>query len=187
MTRKFGSQIVLVIATLAAIAGAVLLLVRSSSSGGMEIVLPTATPDVQARPRVHISGAVIRPGVYEVRNGDRLVDVIEAAGGATEDVDLAAVNLAARVEDEDHWHIPRLGEEPREPSAQSGEASGRIDVNSADEELLKTLPGIGEVKARAIIRFRDTNGPVSSVEELLEVPGIGPATLDAIRDLIDTR
>jgi competence protein ComEA len=80
---------------------------------------------------------------------------------------------------------PRIGEAPapQPPGAQSD----AIDINSADEELLKRLPGIGEVKARAIISFREANGPFSSADGLLEVNGIGAATLEAIRDLVEAR
>ena len=114
-----------------------------------------------------------------------MADLVEAAGGVTEDVDMSAVNLAARVRDEDHWHVPRIGEanEPQPPGARPG----AIDINSTDEELLKSLPGIGEVKARAIISFREANGPFSSADGLLEVSGIGAAILKAIRDLVEAR
>ncbi|MCH8205656.1 MAG: SLBB domain-containing protein, partial [Chloroflexi bacterium] len=130
-------QMLLGLVTLAAIAGAVLLLVRSSSDGGIEIVLPepTVTPVVELK--AYISGAVRNPGVYDVNEGDRLVQLVEAAGGVTDDADLSAVNLAAKVRDEDHWHIPRPGEtaaagSPASPSAQrSPSVSGKIDINTA--------------------------------------------------------
>ena len=153
---KLASQIVLVLATLAAVAGGAFLLLRDSSSGGIEIVLPTATPAAELR--VHVSGAVRSPGVYAVNDGDRLADAIAAAGGADEDADLAAVNLAVRVKDEDHWHIPRVGEASQvssfQQAGQGAGPSGKIDLNSADLEMLKSLPGIGDVKAQAIILQR---------------------------------
>ena len=125
--------------------------------------------------------------MYTANEGSRLEELIEAAGGPTEDADLTAINLALRVSDEDHWHIPRVGEPARNTAAQVSTQSKRIDVNSADETLLITLPGIGEVKAQAIIRHREANGPFASPEDLLAVRGIGPATLEAILDLVDTR
>jgi competence protein ComEA len=122
-----------------------------------------------------------------VEQGSRLDQVVQAAGGATEDADLAAVNLAARVGDEDHWHVPRQGEEAQPQQASSSATSQKIDLNQADPELLKSLPGIGDVKAQAIISYRQANGPFPNVDALLGVPGIGAATLDGIRDLVEVR
>ena len=182
---KLISQFVLVAATLAAIAGGLFLLFRDSSPGGVEIVLPTATP--AATLKVFVSGAVRRPDVYVVNEGDRLADVVEVAGGPTEEADLDAVNLAVRVRDEDHWHIPRIGESSPRSTAQQPGRSDLIDVNSADMDLLKTLPGIGEERAKAIIRYRDANGVFTSVQELLAVRGIGPKTFEDIRHLVYVR
>ena len=185
---KLASQTILIAAMLATVARAVVLLFqRSSSDGAMEIVLPTVTSAPKVELKVHVSGAVRNPGVYAIHEGDRLSHVIEAAGGATADADLAAVNLAVRVKDEDHWQIPRVGEAPQESARQGTTTTGKIDINSAGVELLKTLPGIGEVKAQSIVRYRETNGPFASVEDLLDVRGIGPATLEALRDLVEAR
>ena len=137
--------------------------------------------------QVYVTGAVKDPGVYALEDGDRLGQLVESAGGATGDADLEAVNLAALLRDEDHWHIPRIGEAPKVTTTFAANLLGKIDVNSATSVQLEELPGIGEVKARSIIQYRDTNGPFASVDELLAVRGIGPATLDAIRDLVDTR
>ena len=185
---KLVSQIVLVSAMIAVFAGGVFLLVRSPRSGrNIEIVLPTAAPASETRLSVYVSGAVRNPGVYAVDEGDRLLQVIEAAGGATAGADLAAVNLAIRVGDEDHWHIPKLGESVQVPAAQGSGSVGTLDINSADADLLESLPGIGPVRAASIIRYREANGPFPSVEGLLDVQGIGPATLNAIRDLVEVR
>ena len=185
---KLISQIVLVVAAVAAVAGAVLVIVKlPPKQDGFDIALPSATPSPESKPRVYISGAVRFPGVYSVHDGDRLAQVVEAAGGAVPDADLDVVNLAARVKDEDHWHIPRLGDSIQARVTQGSGTSTKIDVNSADAELLKSLPGIGDVKAQSIVDYRETNGPFSSVEGLLDIHGIGPATLDAIRDLVEVR
>lgn len=188
---KLASQVILGLAVLAAVAGGVFLLVRQSSPGGsFEIVLPTATPAPNAELKVYISGAVRHPGVYAVADGGRVSDVLDAAGGATEDADLAAVNLAVRVKDQDHWDIPRLGDLPQAPpvqkAGQPGQA-GKININTADLELLKSLPGIGDVRAKLIISYREAHGPFASVEDLLKVRGIGRATLAALRDLVEVR
>ena len=171
---------------LAATAAGVVWLIRGSPDRGVEIVLPapTATPIVQVK--AYITGAVREPGVYALTGEPRLADLVQAAGGALEESDLSAVNLAARIEDEDHWHIPLPGESTHiERSAEA--ASGLIDINSAEAARLVDLPRIGETIARRIVEYREVNGPFSSVEELLLVQGIGPATLAGIRELIEAR
>ena len=188
--RRF-SQIVLGVAIAASLAGAVVLLVRSSTSGGIiEIVLPTPAPAPELK--VYVTGAVRNPDVYIVRNGDRLAEVVEAAGGLTEDADMNAVNLAARVRDEDHWHIPVVGEVPlatpaggSKTTALSGPA--KVDLNSATAEELTKLPGIGPVLAQRIADHREANGRFAVVDDMLNVDGIGRATLDKFRDLVEVR
>ena len=125
------------------------------------------------------------PGVYAVEPGSRLEQVVEAAGGLTTDADPEAVNLAVRVEDEQHWHLPRAGESARPPSSGGPSASSKIDLNSATAHDLETLPGIGAVRAQSIVDYRQANGPFSSVDDLLGVSGIGPATVESVRDLVD--
>ena len=166
------------------------MLLRDQSPGAVEIVLPTSTPPSDVR--VYVTGAVNDPGVHRVDEGARLADAVQAAGGAAPDADLVAVNLAVRVADEDHWHIPRMGEAGPPSTAIRGSTdspggSDKVDVNSASVEELETLPQIGEVRARDIIAHRDANGPFNTIEDLIEVSGIGPRTLDTIRDLIEVR
>ena len=167
------SQAALVAAIVAAMAGGVFLIIQTSASrGSIEISLPTPTPASVAELKVYITGAVESPGVYAVDQGSRLAEAVEAAGGATQDADLTAVNLAVRVRDEQHWHIPRQGEPaPVEQSAER-DSAGKIDLNSASVEELKALPGIGDVKAASIVAYRGANGA---------------ATLRAIRDLVEVR
>ena len=110
---KLISQVVLVVAVVATVGGGLLLLVSDSGSGGaIEIARPTATAEPVVELKVYVTGAVHTPGVYTLQQDSRLDEAIEAAGGATDDADLTAVNLAARVTDEQHWHIPRVGERP---------------------------------------------------------------------------
>ena len=182
---KLASQAVLVLAAAAAVAGVLYLLVGASTpSDGIEVVLPTpAASDIQ----VYVTGAVREPGVYTVGANARLTDAVEAAGGVTDEADLDAVNLAARLVDEAHWHVPTRGE-TASPAQQSEQAAGgRIDINSAGVDLLVSLPQIGDVRAAAIVAHREANGPFATAEGLLAVTGIGPATLEAIRDLIVAR
>ena len=187
-SMKLVSQVALIAATLAAVAGGVFYLVRDSSSdGGIEIALPTATTQPQVVLKAYVSGAVQSPGVYVIQDGYRLAQLLESAGGTTDDADLTAVNLSERVRDEDHWHVPIVGETPRATSGQEGRLPGKIDINSADAARLESLPGIGEVKVRSIIGYREANGPFSNVDDLLGVSGTGLATLEAIRDLVEAR
>ncbi len=183
------SQVVLVAAIVAATGGGVFLVVRASTSNApIQIHMPTPTPPRSTQLNVYISGAVKNPGVFIAVEGDRLAQVLERAGGATDDADLGAVNLAARVRDEDHWHIPRIGEAPSSPTQSRREASpARLNINTASVEALKTLPNIGDVRAKAIVSYREANGAFERVDDLIKVNGVGPATLAAIRDLIEAR
>jgi competence protein ComEA len=134
--------------------------------------------------------------VYTLRAGARLVDALAAAGGATAEADLAAVNLARRVRDEGHYHFPRVGEAPRAGAAADGEpglfpapdgsqqTNRPINLNTASVDLLVTLPGLGRTKAKAIVDYRQRNGPFKSVDEIINVPGIGPSTYELIRPLV---
>ncbi|MGH9155755.1 MAG: helix-hairpin-helix domain-containing protein [Acidimicrobiales bacterium] len=150
--------------------------------------LPGATPAAgQGDPRVHVAGAVERPGVYQVRDGGRVADVVDAAGGPTGDADLDRINLAARVGDGEQVYLPRRGEVP--PAAGGGSASPSspgpppvpVDLNSATAEQLDALPGIGPATAAAIVEYRDQHGRFAGVDELVEVRGIGDAKLAALR------
>lgn len=136
---------------------------------------------------VHVAGAVVTPGVHELPPGSRVIDAVEASGGLAPDADAGAVNLAAVLEDGSQVYVPRAGEIPPGPApAASGseEASGPVDLNAADAELLDTLPGIGPATAAAIVDHRERNGPFATVEGLLDVRGIGEAKLAALRDLV---
>ena len=130
--------------------------------------------------RVYITGAVQRPGVYPLTDGDRWIDALEAAGGPSEDADLAAVDLARRARDEDTILVPRLGQTAVAP-AQQGPL---VNINTADADGLETLPGIGEVRAAAIVRSREDDGTFASADELLERDLIPPSVYDDIVDLV---
>ncbi|ATG54724.1 competence protein ComEA [Brachybacterium ginsengisoli] len=143
---------------------------------------------------VHVSGAVAAPGLVRLPPGSRIDDALRAAGGALEDADLSAINLARPLVDGEQIHVPVPGEEPRPDAAaapaQEGAAAGstgpgdaaRIDLNTANAAELEELPGVGPAIAERIVEHRERNGPFTSVEGLLEVSGIGPATLEEIRE-----
>ncbi|MFM8944741.1 MAG: helix-hairpin-helix domain-containing protein [Actinomycetota bacterium] len=142
-----------------------------------------ASPAPAAPVVVHVAGRVRSPGVYELAAGARLVDALEAAGGALRGADLDAINLAALAVDGTQIYIPRRGEIAA--AATGGvSADGRIDINAATAADLETLPRVGEVLAQRIVDYRTANGPFASVDDLLDVSGIGQATLDGFRDLI---
>jgi competence protein ComEA len=138
--------------------------------------------------RVHVSGAVRQPDqVYMLPPGSIVEDAIEAAGGPTGEADLARINLALELADQQHVHVPEKGEEDRPPAVSGGDAdaggSALVNINTATQAELETLPGIGPVTAGRIIAYRQANGPFERVEDLDNVPGIGPATVEGVRDL----
>ena len=165
---------------------------RGSTAGPQTTELREAGR-AEAEVRVHISGAVRNPGVYTLHPDDRVEDAVKQAGGFTGDAARDTVNLAHRLRDEEQILIPRLGETPpaataptvSQPHTSDSSAAGEslIDLNTAAVDLLETLPGIGPVKAQAIVDYR-RDGPFKSVEEIMNVPGIGSATYDRIRDLV---
>lgn len=145
----------------------------------------TATP----RPlRVYVSGAVQFPDVYTLPADSIVKDALRAAGGPTENADLDRINLASPVSDGQHVYVPSQGEEnpaSYPPSSRSG-AGQRININTADFNALDSLPGIGPVIAQRILDYRQSHGPFSRPEEIMDVPGIGQATFEKIQDLITT-
>lgn len=131
---------------------------------------------------VHILGEVVRPGLYELPDGARAVDAVAAAGGFTEQADAAGLNLARFVSDGEQIVVPAVGEAA--PTAPGVASDGRVNLNTADAAALDTLPGVGPATAAKILAWREENGRFESVEDLLDVGGIGEAKLDAIRDLV---
>jgi competence protein ComEA len=129
--------------------------------------------------RVYVTGAVQRPGVYPMQDGDRWVDAVEAAGGPTEDADLAAVDLARRARDEDTILVPRLGQ-----TAAGATQGAAVNINTASAAELALLPGIGEVRAERIVQSRREDGPFASVDELLERELISASVFEEIADLV---
>lgn len=135
---------------------------------------------------VHVAGAVGAPGLYSLPLGMRVADAIEAAGGPGPKADLNLLNLAQLLTDGMKIEVPKRGESapPVSPTSSTPGPGAPISLNSADQTLLETVPGIGEVRAAAIIAYREEHGGFQSVEELLEVPGIGPVILASIQDLV---
>ena len=186
-------NLVIIVAAVAAVAGGVALFLQDGDSGEpVRIVAPAASSEadgVGGESKAYVTGAVQRPGLYTIKDGDRLADLIDLAGGTTGEADLRAVNMAVRVKDQDHWTVPTIEEPATVPSkgVSIDPPSGKVDINSADAKLLETLPGIGETRALAIIRHREEHGPFKRVDEIVGVPGIGSATLEGLRDLVEAR
>lgn len=149
---------------------------------------PPAKPDVtadvddtMAAITVHVSGAVRDPGVVMVPASARVMDVVIAAGGATRIADLTKINLAATVTDGERVVVPIEGQAETVIGADNG-----VDLNTATAPGLEGLPGVGPVLAARIVGYREEHGPFSTVEDLLDVSGIGEAKLAAMRDAISS-
>ena len=140
---------------------------------------------------VDIKGAVKNPGVYQRKAGGRVKDALDAAGGLTGEADSQKVNLAQRVEDQMVIVVPKVGEEVTEmpAGATSKEASkeGKVNINTATVEELKTLKGVGEKKAEAIIDYRKKNGSFKTKEDLMKVRGIGKKLFESFQERIVTQ
>ena len=151
-----------------------------------------ATPSTEAVLLVHVAGAVVEPGVYQLAGDARVRDAIVAAGGPTATADWNALNLAASISDGVKVYVPNVGEElppsltvpPADPAGSV--PAGPIDVNAATADELESLPGVGPATATAIVTERERNGPFLDVDDLDRVPGIGPAKIEALRELVTT-
>jgi competence protein ComEA len=141
---------------------------------------------------VHVAGAVLLPGVYQLGPGSRVDDAVRSAGGPTDGAELGRINLAAPLVDGDQIYVPEVGEVAPQPAPVSASAgpdlapSGPVDVNRASARELETLPGVGPATAAAIVAERERNGPFASFEDLERVPGIGPAKLAGLVGLVIT-
>jgi competence protein ComEA len=144
---------------------------------------------------IHILGEVANPGLYELREGDRAIDAVAAAGGLTEAADEAQLNLARFLNDGEQIVVPAVGAvaQPGVPAPGTGQsgtggsgtgplAGAAISLNTADAATLEDLPGVGPELASRIVAWRETNGPYTSVDDLLNVAGIGEKTVDGLRD-----
>jgi len=140
--------------------------------------------------RVQIKGAIQKPGVYSLSSGSRIEDLVKVADGFAPDADQDSVVLVKKLLDSDCIVIRKKGEAA---SNSSGTTSGnskeneKIDINTATLEDLDKLPGIGPGKAKIILDYREKNGPFNSVEDLKKVKGIGEATVDKFKDMIEVR
>jgi competence protein ComEA len=200
-TLSRGELIGLVVVVAVTMAGAGLWYVRSLPK---PVSIAAGTPPAAAAPSagtvasavaspsgppiiVDVTGWVHEPGVYEFAQGERVIDAVERAGGARNGADLSVLNLAAPLTDGTQVVVPKQGAAPAGTvpgETGGGTTSGLININTASATEFETLSGIGEVLAGAIVDYRTENGPFASVDDLENVSGIGPATLEEIRDQV---
>jgi competence protein ComEA len=137
---------------------------------------------------VHVAGAVRRPGVYRLPAGARVQDAVRRAGGTRPGADVNAINLAAKVADGQQVVVPRRGAAAAAPVAGAGEGGGPpqapVSLNAATAEQLDTLDGVGPATASKILDYRRQHGGFRSIDDLGEIPGIGPKRLAALRDKV---
>lgn len=191
-----GAAVVLVI--LVAVVG---VLVSAAAQGGSEvpILAPTGTgsaappspgaSDAGGTVLVHVTGAVRKPGIVSLPAGSRVLDAVAAAGGLTDDADPAAVNLARPVADGEQLVVLRVGEAPPAAAAAGataggGAAGGIVNLNTAAQADLETLPRIGPALAQRILDWRQANGRFAAVTDLLKVSGIGQKVFDGLKDRV---
>jgi competence protein ComEA len=144
---------------------------------------------------VDVVGAVRRPGVYTLRVGQRVQDAVRLAGGARRGADLQAINLAAKVADGQQIVVPRRGAVASAAASAGGgvaaggtggPAAGPVNLNTATLEQLDTLDGVGPATAQKILQYRQQHGGFGSVDDLTQIPGIGPKKLEALRSQVQT-
>ena len=192
-TLSRGEVAGLIVVVVAVLGGAGLWYARSlpkpvtiAQAGPAAAQATSASPSPAVILIVDVAGAVRQPGVYEFSEGDRVIDAIERAGGPKPKADLSLLNLAAPLTDGTQILVPTTGPPGAVPApgGAPGSAAGLLNIKTASETELETLSGIGEVLAATIVEYRTQNGPFASVDELMDVSGIGPATLDEIRDQV---
>ena len=136
---------------------------------------------------IDVQGSVKKPGVYQMKIGDRVIHAIEKAGGFLEEAEIRSVNQALKISDEMVIYVASKGEEYENQEGGSNNdhpVSEKININSADQSILQTLNGVGPAKAESIIAYREEHGPFSSLDQLLEVKGIGEKTIEDWKDKI---
>jgi competence protein ComEA len=182
-----------------ALAGVVFVQVLKPKPAPIFLTTSTPSPLPEATPtpcplRVYVSGAVNQPDVYVLPPDSIVKDALLAAGGPTDAADLDRINLALPVADGQHIYVPYMGEEnppvepPSEQPSSGGSASDeKVNINTADQATLETLPGVGPSLAQRIIEYRQIHGPFERIEDVMNVSGIGPATFAKIQNLIKIR
>jgi competence protein ComEA len=160
-----------------------ILLIASSPSGHEVTIIPPPT----AKPAmVYIDGEVKKPGLYLLPYGSLLKDIIQAAGGLTQNSDIAKINLASKIIDGEKITIPEISNQSEKIMGIStlDKPGNLVNINTANQAELDILPGIGPSKALDILKYRNEHGIFRSIEEINKVPGIGPTIYSQIKDFI---
>lgn len=165
-----------------------------SSAKTMEINQPAAVLQAEAdksQPReikVYVTGAVCKPGVYALKEGDRLYQAVEMAGGLSEQAEVTSVNMAAVLKDGQSAVIPKQGEQVQTKTLKNQEAEappgGKVNINQATAQELENLEGVGPVLARRIVEYREEHGPFKQLEDLKKVNGIGEKKFAAFKERV---
>lgn len=134
--------------------------------------------------KVYITGEIANPGVYNIKSGDRIEDIIKYAGGITDEAALEYVNLAEIVVDEQHIIIPSISDIENNEYLTSNFDDGKININKASEDELMEITGVGEVTAENIVEYREENGDFLSIEDIKNVSGVGEKTFEKMEDEI---
>lgn len=158
---------------------------RDRAAGGSVSVRAGDPVDTGEPIVVYVTGAVARPGVYTLRDGDRAEQAVAAAGGFAPDADPERINLARRLRDEDQVVVPRLGQPLPVSQGDTASSTPSLDLNSATADQLEALPGIGEVYASRIVESRASDGPFASPDDLVARKLIPAATLERIRPYVN--
>lgn len=185
MTRNWMLAAVLIICGAGLVA--VALVTRQSAASSIQIELPDAATAIPAdgQMKVYVAGAVVHPGVYAVHPGDRVADVVEAAGGPVDDADTERVNLAKRLRDEDRIVVPRRGAPSAD--ADAGATPALVNINLASAQALDALPGIGPTRAQRIIESRQKDGAFAEPSDLVTRKLLPQSVYDAVKNLIEAR
>jgi competence protein ComEA len=159
---------------------------QSGDLSHIDTALTTESENAQKKSEiyVYVCGEVNNPGVYTLPEGSRADDALKSAGGFTDNADTEYINLAARVNDGDRLYFPDREEALEEKKKEESETLGLVNINTADETLLCTLPGIGSARAKDIISYRESHGAFETKEDIMNVSGIKNAAYSKICDKI---
>ena len=208
ISKKKMTMISVAVAFLAA--GIYFFLQQGESPADTEDIFPVTTKEAEMEQsvnesaaeaeiiKVDVKGAVKSPGIFTAQAGDRVIDLISAAGSFTDKADTDKVNFAQIVEDQMVIYVPEIGEEDKGnleniqvgssgDAVTKGMSGGLVNLNTATLEDLETLTGIGPSKANAILEYRETVGKFKEVDELKKVTGIGDKTFERLRDSISVK
>lgn len=194
---NFSKEQKIIIGLIGIIIISIIIYYMTQKIGNDEIVIDNTESieeeEIEEKIAIHMTGCVKNPGIIELEDGARIDDAIQLAGGLTEEADLTNVNLAYKVEDGQKIYIPSIHDieekeiiqENQEEILSEENKTGKVNINTAKQTELETLPGIGPTIALRIIEYRKENGEFTDIEELKEVEGIGEAKWEQIKDFVE--